>query len=113
MKVVEVRDIFILVALLVALALSRPLCAALLVVLALSRPLRAVHLVSIGPEQASLRCAANGIGPEQASSRGMVAGAGPVQALFKLGCNWWHRPWAGPWCRRTTSRPCAGQWSAT
>ena len=43
-KDVEVLDIFILVALLVALALSRPLCAALLVVLALSRHLRAVQL---------------------------------------------------------------------
>ena len=43
-KDAEVLDIFILVALLVALALSRPLCAALLVVLALSRPLRAVQL---------------------------------------------------------------------
>jgi hypothetical protein len=45
-KVVEVRDIFILVAWLVALALSRPSCAVHLVALALSRPYCAVQLVA-------------------------------------------------------------------
>ena len=44
-KVVEVRDIFILVAWLVALALSRPR-AVHLVALALSRPLCAVRLMA-------------------------------------------------------------------
>jgi len=46
-KAVEVQDILILVALLVALALSRPLCAALWVALALSRPLCAALLVAL------------------------------------------------------------------
>jgi len=80
-----------------------------------------------GPEQASWRCAANGIGPGQASSRGMVAGAGPEQALVcaavaggagpvQAPSSWVATGGIGPGQAlgaRTTSRPCAGQWSAT